>query len=146
MRVIRNGGQPANVAGVTFFNADNRHSQDRLDLLESEGLRRYGRQANGSFAVEGVTTFDQARRALATFLAEQARGNGRTSADGRAIGDASATIACEFETSVKGMHLRAGDIVAVSFQRLGWARQLFRVTSIAPSASYGRIKLRCQWQ
>jgi hypothetical protein len=142
LRVVKPTQAPPNLAGLTFFNRENRHSQDRLDVLDSEGQARAGRIVSGQFALEGVTTFDQARRALQTYLAEQGRGNTRNSADGRPIGSATGTIWIEFETSAKGLHLRNGHIIGVSFQRLGWVRQAFRVMQISPRDGMARIGIR----
>ena len=133
--------EQANSTTITFQNAENKWNSDSATISDTEDISRVGRQITGTLQTQGINTFDQARRVIATWMAEGFRGNSRLSSDGQIIGDTGGTDTYEFETTSKAVHLRLGDIILISEQQRGIANQLARVTAIRPSSNFETAKI-----
>lgn len=131
------GASSGNKFSLTFQNADNRNSWDSFNPIDSEDITRIGREVAASFLVKGVNNYDQMQRLVATYSAEQSRGNWR--------GDTGGTLLLEFTASVRASHLAIGDLVLVDWAPLGVANQLFRVWKIQPETNFERAKLTVAW-
>ena len=76
----------------------------------------------------GIPSFDQAARITKLQLQKSIRGNQYV----------------EFETSVRGFHLRPGSIVTLTYLREGLDRTPFRVVRIAPGLNYQTTQITAQ--
>ena len=68
----------------------------------------------------GLPNFDQANRAAALQLYKSVNGN----------------TYVQFETSVKGVGLKPGDIITLTYAREGYSRQPFRITKLSPGVNF----------
>src|SRR5260370_13867308 len=50
----------------------------------------------------------------------------------------------DFATSVRGLQIRPGDLITVTYLREGWQRQLFRVLRIVPGLNFGTLEITAQ--
>lgn len=129
-----------NAASIGFEDEANQYVVDNFNPIDSDDLRRIGRDiGGGTFAPSGVTSFDQLARLFASDFAKKNRGNpdGSTSTKG--------TIQFEFTTTFRAVHLRAGDLVVIDWQLAGISSQLFRIRSIAPDSNYEKAKIAVTW-
>ncbi len=76
----------------------------------------------------GVGNFNQAARLAGYYLNKSIGGN----------------TYIELETSVKGVALRPGDLITVTYLKEGLDRQPFRVLKVTPGANYGTVKISAQ--
>lgn len=141
----RNNQDAANKVSVSFQNRENAFSQDTATVVDTEDVSRVGNEVFGNFPLTGVQTFDHARRVIATWMAENFRGNPRSDYEGSAIGDTGGTLVFEFEMSVKALHLVVGHLCLLSDQQLGISNQLVRVMKIHPSTNFETAKITAAW-
>jgi Putative phage tail protein len=115
-------GQSANRYSLEFQDAFNEYQQDSLSLVDVDDVRASGQEVSATHSAMGVPNFHQAARLLRRQLDKSVRGN----------------LFVEFETSVRAVTLRPGDLITVTSLRDGLDRQLFRVLRIAPGLDYRR--------
>ena len=126
-----------NVFQIAFANAENRHSIDSYNPIDSEDIQRSDQEIPGSFLVRGADNYGQLQRLMAAHLAEQMRGNWR--------GDTAGTLALEIVTNFRAIHLAVGDIVMVNWQLLGLSNQLMRVQRIQPDHNFAKTRITATW-
>lgn len=128
-----------NSYSLGFQNARNQHSWDTFSPLDSEDIARSGgQQQPGSFVVKGADNYDQMQRLVATWMAEQLRGNPR--------GDTGGTVVIEFPVSMRGLHLSIGDICQFRWAPLGiTSEQLVRVMKIQPATNFETVRVTVHW-
>ena len=105
---------------VEFQDEFNEYQQDSLSLVDIDDAVSGGQDLTVSLTALGLPNFDQATRAAALQLYKSVRGN----------------TYIQFETSVKGVGLRPGDLIALNYAREGFNRQPFRITKISPSLNF----------
>jgi hypothetical protein len=111
---------------------------DSITLTDTESLvRNSNNESPQSFPLEGICSFDHAKRAIAVWMAEQLRGNPRLSP----VGDAGATLGCEFETSYKAVRLELGQLCLLHMPNRGIDNQLVRIQRIAPTTNGERYRI-----
>jgi len=113
---------------VEFQDEFNEYQQDSLSLVDIEDSLLTGQNVTVSLAALGLPNFDQAQRAAALQLYKSVDGNTYAS----------------FQTSVRGVGLRPGDIIAITYAREGFARQPFRITKISPNLNYMTASITAQ--
>ncbi len=113
---------------IEFADRFNEYQQDSLALVDAEDVARTGQEITGRLVVDGLPTFDQAARLLKFFLDKSIRGN-------RFI---------EFETGVKALGQRAGDLIAVTYAKEGLFGQPFRIVKLEPSTNYRSVRITAQ--
>jgi Putative phage tail protein len=113
---------------VEFQDEFNEYQQDSLSLVDIEDSLLTGQNVTSSLAALGLPNFDQAQRATALQLYKSVDGN--TYAD--------------FQTSVKGIGLRPGDLIAITYAREGFNRQPFRITKISPNLNFMTASITAQ--
>ena len=116
----RSAADSPNLYTVEFQDEFNEYQQDSLSLVDVDDVRRAGQEVSTTLTALGLPNFDQAGRAMSLQLNKSVAGN---------------TYA-EFETSVKGVKLRPGDIITLTYAKEGWTRQPFRIVRIQPGPSY----------
>jgi hypothetical protein len=115
----RASGSVPNVATVSFGNEENDYSGDSVVVKDIEDVNLMGQEIAGNFAVEGCNALDRANRVAAIFLAEQLGGE-----------------TWRWTSSVKGVRLAVGQIVAVSNAKHGHTLQLMRLQQVAPAPNH----------
>jgi hypothetical protein len=105
---------------VEFQDEFKEYQQDSLSLVDVDDSLLCGQDITVSLAALGLPNFDQATRATALQLYKSVRGN----------------TYVEFETSVKGVGLRPGDLITLTYSKEGFNRQAFRITKIAPGLNF----------
>ena len=123
---------------VQLQDEDFQHALTTVSITDTDAITRLdGHEINGSIALKGIGNIDQAKRVVGTYLAESYRGNTRNSP----YGDSGGSWIYSWETSVRGVHLNAGDIVALSSTKWGIDKQLVRIIQIKPSENYQRMAI-----
>ncbi len=125
----RSGADVPNRLTVEFQDVFNDNQQDSLSLVDVDDSLLTGREVTTGSGALGLTNFDQATRALQLHLDKLIRGN----------------TFVEFETTVRGVDLRPGDIIAVTYLKEGFERQPFRIVRLAPGQNYETVLITAQW-
>ncbi len=105
---------------VEFQDEFNAYQQDSLSLVDVDDFLVTGQDVSSTLTALGLPNFDQANRAAALQLYKSVNGN----------------TYIEFETSVKGVGLRPGDIITLTYSREGFSRQPFRITKLSPGVNF----------
>jgi hypothetical protein len=109
-----------NQVTVEFQDAFNGYQQDSLLTVDVEDVQLTGQVITTSLMALGIPNYDQAAR-ISQFTLDKAVGG---------------NTYITFDTSVKALGLRPGDIITVTYLKEGFERQPFRITKIAPGANY----------
>jgi hypothetical protein len=113
---------------IEFQDMFNEYQQDSFDIVDVDDVARTGQEITGRMVVDGIPSYDQAARALQFQLDKSIRGN-------RYI---------EFDTTVKAMAQRVGDIITVTYAKEGFTSQPFRILKIAPGMNYRTAHITAQ--
>jgi len=105
---------------VEFQDEFNDYQQDSLSLVDINDFLVTGQDVTSTLTALGLPNFDQANRAAALQLYKSVNGN----------------TYVQFETSVKGVGLRPGDIITLTYAREGFSRQPFRITKLSPGINF----------
>ncbi len=105
---------------VEFQDEFNDYQQDSLSLVDIDDFLLTGQDVTATLTALGLPNFDQANRAAALQLYKSVNGN----------------TYVQFETSVKGVGLRPGDIITLTYAREGFSRQPFRITKLSPGVNF----------
>ncbi len=124
----RNAADTANRFTVEFQDEFNEYQQDSLSLVDVDDSLLCGQDVVVSLTALGLPNFDQAIRATALQLYKSVHGN----------------TYVEFETSVKGVGLRPGDLITLTYVKEGFDRQPFRITSISPGLNFKTAVMNAQ--
>ena len=126
----RNIADTPNQVTVEFQDAFNGYQQDSLLTVDVDDIQLTGQVITSSLMALGIPNYDQAARVSQFTLDKAVNGN----------------TYITFQTSVKALGLRPGDIIAVTYLKEGFERQPFRITKIAPGANYRVITITAQIQ
>jgi Putative phage tail protein len=113
---------------IEFQDEFNEYQQDSLSLLDIDDALRCGQEVSIPLPALGIPNFDQATRITTLQLNKSVRGN----------------TYVDFETSVRSVNLRPGDLITITYVKEGWDRQPFRVTRIAPGMNYRTAAITAQ--
>ena len=116
----RNIADTPNQVTVEFQDAFNAYQQDSLLTVDVEDIQLTGQVVSTPLMALRLPNYDQAARISQFTLDKAIRGNTYVT----------------FQTSVKALGLRPGDIITVTYLKEGFERQPFRVTKLAPAANY----------
>lgn len=125
----RTTGETPNRLTVEFQDEFNEYQQDSLSVVDVQDANLIRQEISAPCPVLGIPNFDQAYRVLKLQLNRAIRGN-------RYV---------EFETSVRALGIRPGDLITVTYIKEGLVRQPFRVTRISPSLNYRTMMVEAQW-
>ena len=109
-----------NQVTVEFQDAFNGYQQDSLLTVDVDDIQLTGQVITTTLMALGIPNYDQAARISQFTLDKAVSGNTYVT----------------FDTSVKALGLRPGDIITVTYLKEGFERQPFRITKIAPGANY----------
>ena len=124
----RSTASTPNFFTIEFQDEFNEYQQDSLSLVALDDVLLTGQEVTTTLMALGLPNFDQATRMTALQLSKSVYGN----------------TTVEFETSVRGVGLRPGDIIALTYSKEGFNRQPFRITRIAPSKNYRTAVITAQ--
>jgi hypothetical protein len=115
---------------VEFQDEFNDYQQDSLSLVDIDDIVITGQDVTSSLTALGLPNFDQANRASALQLYKSVYGN----------------TYVEFETSVKGVGLKPGDIITLTYAREGFSRQPLRIVKLSPGINFLTAVITAQIQ
>jgi hypothetical protein len=109
-----------NQVTVEFQDAFNGYQQDSLLTVDVADTALTGQVITTALMALGIPNYDQAARVSQFTLDKAVSGN----------------TYITFDTNVKALGLRPGDIITVTYLKEGFERQPFRITKIAPGVNY----------
>lgn len=124
----RTSADVANRLRLDFEDEFNLYQRDSFTLADADDLSRGGGEVSAQVPAVGVTNFAHAQRALRIQLRRSVRGNSYV----------------EFETSVRGVGIRPGDIVTVTYLKEGLQRKPFRVMRVSADLNMRTIHIVAQ--
>lgn len=136
----RSASDSPNRISLSFQDRTNDYAISTLSVVDSDDAGRLdGQEIAGSLAVnaDGLTSYADAMRSARVNLAEIHRGN--------TAGDTRGTRVFEWDTTVRGSHLRVGHIVLMTDTLKGLTNQLLRITKIQPAQNYETVRLTAHW-
>lgn len=101
---------------------------DRISLFDSREVRRRKQEVVRNSSAMGLSTYPQAARSIYAALRRATAGN----------------TFVEFETGLRGLGVRPGDLVTLTYSRHGLDRQAFRVTRVSPATDLQTTKIIAQ--
>jgi putative tail protein len=117
-----------NSLSVEFQDALNFYQQDSYNLVDTDDIQLCGQEVSTSLMALGLPNYDQAARILQFNLDKSVKGN-------RYI---------QFDTSVKALGIRPGDVITVTYLKEGFQRQPFRVVKLSPATNYRTVTILAQ--
>ena len=124
----RSSSDTANRLTLEFQDALNEYQQDSLALADADDIARVGQEITAPVSVLGIPNYDQAARILKFTLDKSLQGN----------------LYVDFETSVRCVGLKPGDLITITYLKEGFDRTVFRVLKIAPSLNYATARITAQ--
>jgi hypothetical protein len=124
----RTTAESPNRYSVEFQDEFNEYQQDSLSLVDLEDAVASGEEVAASLLALGIPNFSQAGRVLRLHLDRSLRGN----------------TYIDFETGIRGLGLKPGDLITVTYAKEGFARQPFRIIRVSPSLNYTTIAITAQ--
>ncbi|MBK5293263.1 MAG: hypothetical protein JJE04_16510 [Acidobacteriia bacterium] len=124
----RSTPETPNRVSIEFQDEFNEFQQDSLSLVDVEDAVAIGQEVSVAVHAFGIANFHQATRILQRQLEKSIRGN----------------VWIQFETSVKSMGLKPGDLITITYLKEGLQRQPFRVSRIAPGLNHRHATIEAQ--
>jgi hypothetical protein len=113
---------------VEFQDAFNEYQQDSLSVTDVDDTLLVGQEINLALPALGLPHFNQAARIALFQLNKSVAGN----------------TYVELETTVRGLELKPGDLITVTYLKEGFDRQFFRIIKIAPGINYRTALITAQ--
>ena len=124
----RPSGETVNRIAIEFQDEFNEYQQDSLSVVDLDDYRLTRQEVASTLPALGVPNFHQCARLIRRALQKSVRGN----------------YFLEFETGVKAICLRPGDLITFTYLREGLQRQLFRIIKLSPSGNYHTVRITAQ--
>ncbi|PWU04188.1 MAG: hypothetical protein C5B51_17205, partial [Terriglobia bacterium] len=124
----RNIADTPNRFTVEFQDSLNGYQQDSYSMVDPDDVSLTGQEVSTTVAAVGLPNYDQAARILKFNLDKSIRGNAYI----------------QFDTSVRALGTRPGDLVTVTYLKEGFNRQPFRVLKISPATNYRTCTITAQ--
>jgi Putative phage tail protein len=113
---------------IEFQDALNAYQQDSLALVDPDDIRLTGQEVSSTLMALGIPNYDQAARILKFTLDKSVHGN----------------VFIQFETSVRALGIRPGDLITITYLKEGLNRQPFRVIKLSPATNYRTVSILAQ--
>lgn len=113
---------------IEYIDPNNDYVSDVYSLIDLDDIVRVGQEIGTKAGAVGVSGQAQANRVCRKHLAKNLDGN----------------LFVEFETTIKAIFLRPGDIITINVPNAGLVRRPFRIVSVAPSFNGERVRIRAQ--
>lgn len=120
--------ETSNRLTVEFQDESNEYQQDSLSLVKEDDSALIGYEISSQSTAMGIANFSQATRVLLQQLDKLVDGN----------------MFVEFQTSFRGLKIRPGDIITLTYLKEGFTRTPFRVVKLAPSINYQTVLITAQ--
>ncbi len=117
-----------NSYNVEFQDSLNGYQQDSFSVVNADDIALTGQEVTAALMAVGIPNYDQAGRILQFNLDKSVFGN----------------TYIQFETSVKAVGIRPGDIITFTYLKEGFNRQPFRVLKISPATNYRTSTITAQ--
>jgi hypothetical protein len=124
----RSTADTPNRFALEFQDELNVYQQDSFSIVDVEDVAAAGQEITGAFPVEGIANVRQAAYITRIQLDRSVRGN----------------LYVEFETSVRAIGLKPGDLITLTWLREGYNRQPFRIVKISPGLNFGTAMITAQ--
>lgn len=124
----RSNAETANRVSLEFQDSFNEYQQDSVSLADTDDVLLAGQEVALTLNAPGVANVHQALRVAKLHLDRAIRGN----------------LFAEFETSMKGLAIRPGDLITITYLKEGLDRELFRVVQISPSVNFRTARIAAQ--
>jgi hypothetical protein len=124
----KSAADSSNRFSVEFQDAFNEYQQDSLSLVDVDDALLTGQEISATLNALGIPNFHQAARIIQLQLNKSIRGNKYA----------------QFETSVRGVDLRPGDLITLTYLKEGYWRQAFRVQSVSPGLNHRTAVITAQ--
>ena len=125
----RGSADAPNRFSVEFQDAFNEFQQDSVSLVDVEDVLASGQETSVALPALGLANFDQATRMVKLQLLKSVKGN----------------LYVEFETSVRAIGLRPGDLITLTYNKEGYLRRPFRVLKLAPGLNHRTTVITAQF-
>ena len=113
---------------IEFQDSFNEYQQDSYSLVDADDVARTGQEISATVSALGIANSDQASRILKFNLDKSVQGN----------------TYIEFQTSVKALGLKPGDLISLTYLKEGFNRQPLRITKLAPGPNFRTTKITAQ--
>ncbi|MBM3810473.1 MAG: hypothetical protein FJW20_02440 [Acidimicrobiia bacterium] len=120
--------ETANRYSLEFQDQFNEYQQDSLSLIDVEDAVAIGQEVSLTYPAYGIPNFHQAARILQRQLDKSIEGN----------------LYVQFETSAKGVGLKPGDLITLTYLKEGFVRKLFRIIRLAPGLNHRDMVIEAQ--
>jgi len=120
--------ETSNRLSVEFQDETNEYQQDSLSLVDSDDSALIGYEISSQSTALGIANFNQATRVLLRQIDKSTKGN----------------LFVEFQTSFRALKVRPGDLIALTYQKEGFSRRVFRVSKLSPSMNYQLVNILAQ--
>lgn len=117
-----------NSYNVEFQDSLNGYQQDSFAVVNPDDIALAGQEVTATLMAVGIPNYDQAGRILQFNLDKSVLGN----------------TYIQFDTSVKAVGIRPGDIITFTYLKEGFNRQAFRVLKISPATNYRTSTITAQ--
>jgi Putative phage tail protein len=124
----RSTAETPNRLSLEFQDAFNQYQQDSLSVTDVDDMLAVGQEVNLNLPALGIANFNQAARITKFQLDKLVAGN----------------TYVEFATTMRGLKLRPGDLITVTYLKEGFEGQPFRVVKIAPGLNYSTALITAQ--
>jgi hypothetical protein len=124
----RTTAETPNRLSLEFQDAFNQYQQDSLSVADVDDMLAVGQEVSLNLPALGIANFNQAARITKFQLDKLVAGN----------------TYVEFATTMRGLKLRPGDLVTVTYLKEGFDEQPFRVVKIAPGLNYSTALITAQ--
>jgi hypothetical protein len=118
-----------NSYNVEYQDSLNGYQQDSFSVSNPDDIALAGQEVTAALMAAGLPNYDQAGRILQFNLDKSILGN----------------TYIQFETSVKAVGIRPGDIITFTYLKEGYTRQPFRVIKISPATNYRTSTITAQF-
>lgn len=113
---------------VEFQDEFNEYQQDSLSIVDVDDVLASGQEVSAQLFALGIPNFHQAARVIRRQLRKGISGN----------------LFVEFETSVRGVGLKPGDLITLTYLKEGFQRAPFRVIKVAVGPNHRTLAITCQ--
>ena len=124
----RNTADTPNSLTVEFQDSLNGYQQDSYSMVDPSDVALAGQEISTTLQALGLPHYDQAARILKFNLDKSIHGN----------------TYIQFETTVRAVGIRPGNMVTVTYLKEGFSRQPFRVSKISPATNYRTSTITAQ--
>ncbi len=120
--------ESANRVSVEIQDALNEFRQDSVSLADTADIEERRQEIQQNLPALGLPNLPQTIRVCQTWLNKSIGGN----------------VYVQFRTTLRGVHLRPGDLISLTFEKHGFDRSLFRILETQISARLDLIEITAQ--